>query len=179
MPLIIAATLVALGATFYTYKKNGKLPFSSLCGGCCAHKHHNVAQQEQDVYTFALIKPDAVSKGYTESILEMAQNNGFTIERQETRPLTPVEIEQLYGIHKERPFFTDLVAHISSGPVVVLKLKKDNAVQEWRNLMGSTNPETAQEGTIRKQFGSSVTANAVHGSDSIENAAKEMAIFGF
>lgn len=152
------------------------LLFSHGCSGCCGHKKMApvVAAKER---TFALIKPDAVAAGHVGAIISMIEKAGFTIVQMTKKMLSRAEVDNLYGIHKDRPFFADLVAHITSGPVVVLVLERDNAVQIWRDLMGATDPEKAVEGTIRRSFGLSVTANATHGSDSVENALREISIF--
>lgn len=123
--------------------------------------------------TFTMIKPDAVEKGYTGAILNKINASGFRIVSMKMTQLSRRDAELFYAIHKDRPFFGDLVAFMSRGPIVAAVLEKDNAVNDFRTLIGSTNPEEAAVGTIRKLYASSVGENAVHGSDSDENAAIE------
>ena len=127
--------------------------------------------------TFAIIKPDAVSKGYTGKIYDRIIQAGFNILSAKLLKLDNEQAEGFYKVHKERPFFNDLINFMTSGPCMVLVLSKPNAVQDWRETIGSTNPDEAQENTIRKDFASNVQENAVHGSDSDENAEKEIAFF--
>ena len=127
--------------------------------------------------TFAIIKPDAVSNGHTGSIYNRIQKFNFNIIGAKLLQMTQEQAEGFYGVHKERPFFKDLIKFMTSGPCMVLALEKENAVQSWRNAIGSTNPEEAEEETIRKDFATNVQENAVHGSDSNENAQKEIAFF--
>ena len=127
--------------------------------------------------TLALIKPDAVAAGNTGEIIKMIEENGFTIDRMEKGILKKEHAENFYDIHKEKPFFGELVEFITSGPLVVLALRKENAVEEWRKLMGATDSTKAEEGTIRKKFGTDIGKNAVHGSDSLENAKRELMLF--
>lgn len=127
--------------------------------------------------TFAMIKPDAVAAQHTGDIIKEIEAHGFAIARLEQKQLTKEQAEAFYAVHKDKPFFNDLIAFMTSGPVIVMALKKDNAVVAWRELMGSTNPEKAPEGTLRKLFGTSIQANAVHGSDSPETARQELAFF--
>ena len=127
--------------------------------------------------TFAMIKPDAVKKGLTGSIIDMIEKNGFTILRMQKLRLARDHAEEFYGVHKERPFFGELVEFITSGPVVVMALEKDNAIADWRKLMGATNPADADEGTIRKLFAESISKNVVHGSDAAETADQELRFF--
>lgn len=129
--------------------------------------------------TFAMIKPDAVKAGNIGNIIAMIEHHGFSIVKMEKRQLTQDIARAFYAVHKERPFYNELVDFITSGPVVVLALEKENAIKAWRDLMGATNPAQAAEGTIRKKFASSIGENAVHGSDAPETAAQELAlIFG-
>lgn len=123
--------------------------------------------------TFTMIKPDATSKGYTGAILDQIIKAGFTIKAMKWTKLTPEKAGEFYEVHKERPFYSSLVEFMSSGTIVAAILEKENAVAEFRKLIGATNPAQAEEGTIRKNFASSVGENAVHGSDSDENAAIE------
>ena len=128
-------------------------------------------------YTFAIIKPDAVRTGKTGPILAIINNNGFEIAALKMVQLNTEQAESFYNIHRERPFFRSLVEFMTGGPVVVIILKHTNAVEEFRKLIGATDPARAEEGTIRKLFAISVTMNAVHGSDSDENAKRECGFF--
>ena len=125
--------------------------------------------------TFTMIKPDAVSAGHVGAIFEKISVAGFKIKAMKMTKLSQREAEAFYEMHKGRPFFDDLVAFVTSGPIVSAVLEKDNAVADFRALIGSTNPEEAAEGTIRKLFAESVGRNAIHGSDSDENAVIECA----
>ena len=127
--------------------------------------------------TFAIIKPDAVAKGYTGQILAAIEENGFRIAGMKKKRLSTLEAQDFYGVHKERPFYAGLVTFMTEGPVVVLVLDRENAVGEWRKLMGATNPEKADAGTIRKRFAENIERNASHGSDAPETAAVEVAFF--
>ena len=120
-----------------------------------------------------MIKPDATSKGYTGAILDQIIKAGFSVKAMKWTKLTVEQAGQFYEVHKERPFYGELVAFMSSGPIVAAILEKDNAVADFRKLIGATNPAQAEEGTIRKNFAASVGENAVHGSDSDENAQIE------
>ena len=123
--------------------------------------------------TFTMIKPDATSKGHTGAILDQIIKAGFAIKAMKWTKLTTEKAGEFYAIHKERPFYSELVNFMSSGPIVAAILEKDNAVTDFRTLIGATNPAQAEEGTIRKNFATSTGENAVHGSDSDENAAIE------
>ena len=127
--------------------------------------------------TFAIIKPDAVRAGYTGSIIQQILDNEFKLRGLKLIQMTQREAEGFYAVHRERPFFAGLTEFMSSAPCVVMALEKDGAVKAWRDLMGATDPAKADEGTLRKKFGGSVGENAVHGSDSYENAAIEIAYF--
>lgn len=127
--------------------------------------------------TFAIIKPDAVKSGYTGEIIKLIERNNFEIVGLRKVHLNRRQATRFYGEHKGKAFFNSLINYITSGPVVVLALKKDNAIKEWRDLMGSTNPEKAPVGTLRKMFGTSMTENAVHGSDSPQSAQRELQFF--
>ncbi|MBA3751255.1 nucleoside-diphosphate kinase [Candidatus Dependentiae bacterium] len=127
--------------------------------------------------TFAIIKPDAVAQGLTGQILSVIELNKFTISRMEKIHATKEQAEEFYGVHKERPFFQELVASVTHGPIIVMVLEKENAIVDWRELMGATDPQKARVGTIRKMFGASITANATHGSDAPETAQVEIAFF--
>jgi len=123
--------------------------------------------------TFTMIKPDATSKGYTGAILDQIIKAGFIVKAMKWTKLTSTQAGLFYAVHKERKFYGELVEFMSSGPIVAAILEKDNAVADFRKLIGATNPAEAEEGTIRKKFASSLGENAVHGSDSDENAAIE------
>ena len=123
--------------------------------------------------TFTMIKPDAVEKGHIGAILEQITASGFRIVALKLTRMTQQDAETFYEIHKERPFFGELVEFMTRGPIVAAILEKDNAVDDFRTLIGATNPEDAAEGTIRKKYAASVGENAVHGSDSDENAKIE------
>jgi nucleoside-diphosphate kinase len=127
--------------------------------------------------TFGIIKPDAVRGGKTGAILQRITDAGFRVRAMKLIHLTKQEAEGFYAVHRERPFFGELTQFMSSGPCVVLALEKDGAVKAWRDLMGSTDPAKADEGTLRKEFANSIGENAVHGSDSEENAQVELAYF--
>jgi len=127
--------------------------------------------------TFTMIKPDAVEAGHIGAILEKINGAGFRIVSMEMTQLSRKDAEQFYDIHRERPFFGELVDYMSSGPIVAAILEKDNAVADFRTLIGATNPAEAAEGTIRKLYATSIAANAIHGSDSDENAQIEGAFF--
>ena len=127
--------------------------------------------------TFGIIKPDAVKAGHTGSIIQRILDNGFKIDGLKLIHMSQAQAEGLYAVHRERPFFAGLTEFMSSAPCVVMALEKEGAVKAWRDLMGATDPAKADEGTLRKEFGGSVGENAVHGSDSDENAAIEIAYF--
>ena len=127
--------------------------------------------------TFAIIKPDAVKAKYTGKIIQRIEEAGFTIRAMQLRHLSVKEAEGFYAVHRERPFFGALVNFMISGPVMVQVLEGEGAVLKNRELMGATNPKEAAAGTIRADFADSIDANAVHGSDSLENAAIEIAYF--
>ncbi|MDZ4821838.1 MAG: nucleoside-diphosphate kinase [Flavobacteriales bacterium] len=127
--------------------------------------------------TFTMIKPDATGSGHTGKILDKIIQDGFAIRALKWTRLTRAEAEQFYAIHKERSFFGELVDYMTSGPIVAAILKKENAVESFRNLIGATDPQKAAEGTIRRMFATSIAANAVHGSDSDDNAVIEGAFF--
>ncbi len=127
--------------------------------------------------TFSIIKPDATRRNLTGAINAVFEKNGLRIVAQKRIQMSQAMAETFYGVHKERPFFKDLVSFMVSGPVVVQVLEGENAVAKNRELMGATNPANAAEGTIRKLFAESIEANSVHGSDSPENAAIEIAYF--
>lgn len=123
--------------------------------------------------TFTMIKPDAVSNGHVGAILGKISAAGFRISALKMTQITKSDAEAFYAVHKERPFFNELVSFMTSGPIVAAVLEKENAVNDFRTLIGATNPAEAAEGTIRKLFATSMGENAVHGSDSDENAAIE------
>lgn len=125
--------------------------------------------------TFTMLKPDAVENGHIGAILEMINSSGFRIVALKKTQMTKADAEAFYAIHNERPFFGELVEFMTRGPIVAAILEKENAVEDFRTLIGATNPADAAEGTIRKKYAASVGENAVHGSDSDENAAIESA----
>tara|TARA_B100001029_G_C15007949_1_gene422339 strand:- start:825 stop:1250 length:426 start_codon:yes stop_codon:yes gene_type:complete len=127
--------------------------------------------------TFAIIKPDAVRNGHTGKIYDRILSSGFNILSAKLIKLTLVQAEGFYDVHRQRPFFGELTEFMSSGKCMVLALEKENAVSEWRKTIGATNPNEAEEATIRKDFATSIGENAVHGSDSDENAAIEISYF--
>ena len=127
--------------------------------------------------TFAIIKPDAVKNNHTGKIYDHILSNNFQVLSAKLIKMTKEQAEGFYAIHRGKPFFEELTTFMSSSKCMVLALKKENAVQEWRNTIGSTNPEEADDGTIRKLYATSLGENAVHGSDSNENAKKEIAFF--
>ena len=127
--------------------------------------------------TFAIIKPDAVRNGYSGKIIDRIINSDFKILGLKLIRMTKSQAEGFYEIHKDKPFFSELTEFMSSGKCVVIALKKEDAVNKWRELIGATNPAEADEGTIRKDYASSLGENAVHGADSNENAAREIGFF--
>ena len=127
--------------------------------------------------TFAILKPDAVERNLIGKILERVESNGFKIAAMKKVQLTKPQAKGFYYVHKERPFFGSLTDFMCSGPVILLVLEKENAIKAWRDLMGATNPEEADEGTIRKDFAVNIENNSTHGSDSAENAAFEISYF--
>ena len=132
---------------------------------------------EQGTLTFGIIKPDAVRGGKTGAIIQRITDGGFRVRGMKLIHMTLEEAEGFYAVHRERPFFPELTQFMSSAPCVVLALEKEGAVKAWRDLMGATDPAKADEGTLRKEFGGSVGENAVHGSDSEENAGIEISYF--
>ena len=127
--------------------------------------------------TLSIIKPDAVERNLAEEIKQMFLNNGFEILKEKKIQISKEEAEQFYLVHQTKPFYNELCSYLSSGPIVVMILGKNNAVLANRDLMGSTNPIEAKDGTIRKKYGISIDKNSVHGSDSLENANKEINFF--
>ena len=127
--------------------------------------------------TLSIIKPDAVERNLENEIKEMFKNNGFDIIKEKKIQIEKSEAENFYKVHETKPFYNDLCAYLSSGPILVMVLQKENAVKGNRELMGATNPKDAEEGTIRKKYGISIDKNSVHGSDSIDNAKIEIDFF--
>ena len=127
--------------------------------------------------TLSIIKPDAVERKLENEIKEMFKNTGFNIQKEKKIQITKSEAEQFYKVHETKPFYNDLCAYLSSGPIVVMILEHEHAVLRNRDLMGATNPKDAEEGTIRKKYGISIDKNSVHGSDSVENAKIEISFF--
>ncbi len=127
--------------------------------------------------TFAMIKPDAIQAKDSGKIIGLIEQNNFDIIRMHKVWLTEQGAQTFYAIHKDEPFFPELIKFITSGPVIIMALLKENAIQDWRKLMGATDPAQAEEGTIRKKFGKSIGENAAHGSDSIQTAVQELSLF--
>ena len=127
--------------------------------------------------TLSIIKPDAVERNLQDQIKNEFKNNGFQILKEKKIHISKDEAEKFYKVHESKPFYNDLCSYLSSGPIVVMCLQKDNAVSDNRKLMGSTNPKDAEEGTLRKKYGISIDKNSVHGSDSVENANLELDFF--
>ena len=127
--------------------------------------------------TLSIIKPDAVERNLQDEIKKLFINNGFNIKNEKKIQISKAEAEEFYKVHQSKPFYGDLCGYLSSGPIVVMILEKENAVLENRKLMGATDPLKADEGTIRKKYGISIDKNSVHGSDSVENAKIEIDFF--
>jgi len=127
--------------------------------------------------TLAIIKPDAVGAKNSGSIIDMIEKNGFNIVRMEKIQLSKEKAEGFYAVHKDKPFFDDLIGYVTSGPVIVMVLEKENAIQAWRDLMGCTDSQKAAPGTIRNLFGTDKSINATHGSDAPETAQYEITYF--
>tara|TARA_B100000700_G_scaffold314163_1_gene400310 strand:+ start:119 stop:529 length:411 start_codon:yes stop_codon:yes gene_type:complete len=127
--------------------------------------------------TLSIIKPDAVERNLTEEIKKKFIENNFSIIEEKKVQISKQEAEKFYSVHQTKPFYNDLCSYLSSGPIVVMVLEKMNAVKENRNLMGATDPSKAEPGTLRKQYGISIDKNSVHGSDSADNAIKEIEFF--
>lgn len=127
--------------------------------------------------TLCIIKPDAVKKNVQGNIIQMLLDAGFTIRAMKLIQLTKEQAQKFYEVHKERPFYNDLVEYMTSGPVIPIALEKDNAVLDYRALIGATDPAEAKEGTVRKKYATSKAENAVHGSDSVENGIIEVGFF--
>lgn len=127
--------------------------------------------------TLSILKPDATTRNITGKINALIEENGFRIVAQKRMLITKTLAEQFYAVHAERPFYNDLVKSMCSAPVIVQVLEKENAIDDYRKLMGATNPAQAEEGTIRKNFAKNIEENSVHGSDSEENAKNEISFF--
>ena len=127
--------------------------------------------------TLSIIKPDAVERNLQENIKKIFLDNGFNIKKEKKIKISKNEAEEFYKVHQSKPFYNDLCSYLSSGPIVVMILEKDNAILENRKLMGATDPLKADEGTIRKKYGISIDKNSVHGSDSVDNAKIEIDFF--
>ena len=127
--------------------------------------------------TLSIIKPDAVERNLENEIKEMFKNEGFLIIKEKKIQIEKSEAEKFYKVHETKPFYNDLCSYLSSGPIVVMVLEKENSILANRKLMGATNPKDAEKGTIRKKYGISIDKNSVHGSDSIENAKIEIDFF--
>ena len=127
--------------------------------------------------TLSIIKPDAVERNLQDQIKQEFINKGFEVIKEKKIHITKEEAERFYKVHEAKPFYNDLCAYLSSGPIIVMNLQRENAVLENRKLMGATNPKDAEEGTLRKKYGISIDKNSVHGSDSLENAKIELNFF--
>ena len=127
--------------------------------------------------TLSIIKPDAVERNLVNEIKQMFIKKGFTIFKEKKIQIEKSEAEKFYKVHETKPFYNDLCSYLSSGPIIAMVLEKENAVIDNRKLMGATNPKDAEDGTIRKKYGISIDKNSVHGSDSVENAKKEIDFF--
>ena len=127
--------------------------------------------------TLSIIKPDAVERNLQDQIKQEFMNKGFEVIKEKKIHITKEEAERFYKVHQSKPFYNDLCTYLSSGPIVVMNLQRENAVMENRKLMGATNPVDAEEGTLRKKYGISIDKNSVHGSDSKENARIELDFF--
>ena len=127
--------------------------------------------------TLSIIKPDAVERNLSEDIKQEFKKNGFIILKEKKIKLEKNEAEKFYQVHQSKPFYNDLCSYLSSGPIVVMVLERENAISENRKLMGATDPKNAEEGTLRKKYGISIDKNSVHGSDSPENATIEINFF--
>jgi nucleoside-diphosphate kinase len=140
-------------------------------------QRHQFPKEQNQVpqRTFSIVKPDAVRKGFTGAILAEIAKVGFQIVAIKKQSISKAEAEGFYAVHASKPFFADLCAYMSSGPIVLMVLEKENAIADLRKLMGATNPANAEEGTIRKKFAASIQENAIHGSDAEETAAFEIA----
>lgn len=133
--------------------------------------------EEAGESTLCIVKPDAVSRRHTAQILQRIAEEGFSVEALAQRSLSREEAEGFYAVHRDRPFFSELVEFMCSGPVVVAALRRPDAVMHWRSVIGATDPAQAEPGTLRKQYGTNLGQNAVHGSDSPENGLRETAYF--
>ena len=127
--------------------------------------------------TLSIIKPDAIERNLQEEIISEFKKNDFLIVKEKKIHISKIEAEQFYKVHQTKPFYNDLCAYLSSGPIIVMVLEKGNAILDNRKLMGATNPKEADEGTLRKKYGISIDKNSVHGSDSVENAEIEIDFF--
>ena len=127
--------------------------------------------------TLSIIKPDAVERNLEDEIKKIFIDNGFKISKSKKLKIEKSEAEKFYKVHETKPFYNDLCSYLSSGPIVVMIIEKENAVLDNRELMGATNPKEAKDGTIRKKFGISIDKNSIHGSDSLENAKIEINFF--
>ena len=127
--------------------------------------------------TLALIKPDAVYNLHSGTIIELIERSGFRIASMKKQHLTIEDAQSFYSAHQEKPFFNELVDYITSGPIIAMVLEKENAIADWRTVMGATNPEEASVGSLRQMFGTHIGSNALHGSDAPETAQKEVAFF--
>ena len=147
----------------------------AIVGAYIFYQKKSIPQGPQQ--TFSIIKPDAVAANKSGLIIAQIEGSGLQVIAMKMTRLTPSQAEQFYAVHKDRPFYKTLVEFMSSGPIIAMVLEGDNAVTSYRSLMGATDPSKAEPLTLRKEFGTSVDRNAVHGSDSLDNAKKEIAFF--
>ena len=140
-------------------------------------RERTLSSQSSSTKTFAFLKPEALQSRVAGEVLSRLERKGFTIKQLRLHNITRKEAETLYAVHKGKPFFQELVDHVTSGPVVLMMLEGSNAVEVLRRVIGATNPQSAEPGTIRGDLSLSITANMIHASDSVENAKKESSIF--
>lgn len=146
---------------------------AAFINGAYCYRGAKQTQTMAGKITLTMIKPDAVADGYTGKIIDKIIEAGFKIQALKLTQLSKEKAQEFYAVHKERPFYNDLVTFMTEGPIVAAVLEKENAIEEFRNLIGATNPANAAEGTIRKMFAANIERNAIHGSDSDENAEIE------
>ncbi|MBA3954924.1 nucleoside-diphosphate kinase [Candidatus Dependentiae bacterium] len=168
---LIALVALALGAA---YIKNRNLAISNALTNPESLKEQLTTQVER---TFGIIKPDAVKAFHAGQIITAIELNKFSIVGMKKTVLTKEQAQKFYEEHKERPFYNDLVSYMTTGPVILLALEKHNAIQDWRDLIGTTDPAQARIGTLRFMFGTSKSSNGLHGSDSVESAQRELTFF--
>ncbi len=170
---LLSATYVRpIPYTSFRYNNPGK-----IAGTPDRQPDSNIKRTDMNNRTLSIVKPDAVADRHTGKILNLIEKNGFRIIAMKMIQFTPIDVIRFYTMHKDRPFFKNLTLFMTAGPVVVLVLEKENAVASFRELIGNTDPREASTGTIRCQFGHSKTRNAIHASDSDENAMREISFF--